>query len=340
MQKWLEDNQQQISRQIRHNKLPHALLLSGVKGSGYEELASWLINVLLCQQCHREPTQKKTDNLEHTNSILKPCGQCKRCKLFVSGNYPDHLTLSTDKTTIGVDEVRNLSRFFEKTAHIGKVKTALVIQADRMTSAAANALLKTLEEPTSNSYIILTTDRAETFLPTIISRCQQVEIRPPVGEKLIAAFAAKDSQQQNQSLQDHNNKQKMDTFINLSHNSELLDSDIAEAFELFRKHIKQYLYYQQGRKDLLKVLIDDDNAMRWLERSIVDLMREQWSWQPCEIHEEDNSKGMLNKEQLWQIYHLIKKANIKLKTLVQVNRQFLSEKLLVDITSIINMTKI
>lgn len=322
MQTWLYAIQQQLTQQILQNKLPHALIISGVKGAGFENVAQWLVSILLCQQ-----TQLDNQN------IVQACGQCKTCKLFASGNYPDHLTLSTDKASIGVDEVRNLSRFFEKTAHIGEAKTALLMQAERMTPSAANALLKTLEEPTSNSYIILTTNSAETLLPTIISRCQQIEIRPPVGENLIEACAVSNSQQQEQTSIKNNSHQNTGIFTNLSHYSELSDTDIAKTFALFSGHIKQYLYFQRERQELLKILVDDINAMRWFEKIIVDLMREQWCWNPTEVIEKNSQQVKLNPDQIWRIYRLVQKANIKLKTLVQVNRQLLSEKLLVDIIS-------
>ncbi len=318
MQAWLQTTQQQLSRQLQASKLPHALLFSGVKGAGHEELALWLTQVLLCQHYHVD-----------SQNILHACKQCKTCQLFASNSYPDHITLSTDKATIGVDEVRTLSHFFEKTAHIGTAKTAWVKQADTMTISAANALLKTLEEPTSNSFIILTTNSAETLLPTIISRCQQFTIRPPVGENLFAAFSTGDVQRA--TLQD--NQKKPDLFANLSHYSELSDVVVAKDFQAFQHNIKQYLCYHAHRAELLKILVDNSNAMRWFEKVIVDLTREQWHWNSTASHD---IKSTLDAEQLWQVYRLIQTANMKLKTLVQVNRQFLSEKLLVDISRIVN----
>ena len=318
MQAWLQTTQQQLSRQLQANKLPHALLFSGVKGAGHEELALWLTQVLLCQHYH-------VDNL----NILHGCNQCKTCQLFASNSYPDHITLSTDKATIGVDEVRKLSQFFEKTAHIGTAKTAWVKQADSMTISAANALLKTLEEPTANSFIILTTNSVETLLPTIISRCQQFKIRPPVGENLLAEFSKGDGQ--HVTLQ--HNQQSTDLFANLSHYSELSDTSVANDFQTFRNNIKQYLCYHAHRAELLKALVDNNNAMRWFEKVIVDLTREQWRW---ELSTQSDIEMNLGTEKLWQIYRLIQTANMKLKTLVQVNRQFLSEKLLVDISQIVN----
>lgn len=325
MQTWLYSTQQQLSRQIRGKKLPHGLLFSGVKRAGYEELSLWLVSVLLCQACHED----NVNCTQQEESVLQACGQCKTCKLFANGSYPDHITLSTHKTTIGVDEVRTLSHFFEKTAHIGTVKTALIEQADTMTVSAANALLKTLEEPTSNSYIILTTDRAETLLPTIISRCQQIEIRPPVGKGLLAAFTTDNT---GQATLPHN-QENTGLFANLSHYNELSDADAANAYQVFRENVKQYLCYHQQRADLLQTLVADLNAMRWFENVIVDLMRNQWNW---DVSTSNHSEFILSTEQLWQIYRLLQNANMKLKTLVQVNRQFLSEKLLIEITGIVD----
>ena len=307
MNTWLLNIQQQLSRQILASKLPHALLFAGVPNAGQENLADWLINVLLCQALHQE-------NVGHEQVIIQPCGQCKTCKLFLSSSYPDHLSIISDKSIIGVDAIRKLSQFFEKTAHIGQAKTALVNHADHMTISAANALLKTLEEPTSNSFIILTTDRSDLLLPTIISRCQRIEVRPPVGEKLLAEF----------------NQQGDDVFVNLSHLNELSDSDAAHAYNEFRTHFMQYLTKHRNRNEVLVTLAQHTDGYRWLEKILVDLMREQSGWQTVES---DNTLAQIpDKQQLWHIYNLAQTANTKLKTLVQVNRQFLSEKLLADIS--------
>lgn len=322
MKTWLLGVQQQLSRQIRDNKLPHALLFSGVSGAGYEELAHWLVNVLLCQDLKRELSQNA--NQESTNAqpfILQPCGQCKTCKLFASDSYPDHMTIISDKNTIGVDLVRKLSQFFEQTAHIGQAKTALINHADTMTVSAANALLKTLEEPSSESFIILTTDSSDMLLPTIISRCQQIEIRPPVGDKLLAAYSHQDG----------------DNFVNLSHINELSDELVAVAFTEFRDKVEYYLCAHQYRTEVLATLVECDDGFRWLEKIIVNLMRKQWGWQT--VASDNKPANVINKQQLWQVYNLIQAANIKLKTLVQVNRQFLSEKLLVDISVVVKKSE-
>jgi DNA polymerase-3 subunit delta' len=340
MKTWLLALQQQLSRQIRENKLPHALLFSGVDGAGQEEIAHWLINVLLCQDLTQNILPEIEENLskvsqvsqvsevsevskvseETTNVqpfIFQPCGYCKTCKLFANGSYPDHLTIVNDKNTIGVDAIRKLSQFFEKTAHIGIAKTALVNHADTMTVSAANALLKTLEEPTSQSFIILTTHSSDVLLPTISSRCQKFEIRPLVGKKLLAEYK----------------QQGNDAFVNLSHLSELTDEATAVAFNVFRDKVKGYLCAHQNRAEILTVLVERHNGFRWLEKVLVNLMRNQWGWPTAEY--ENQQESVINKQHLWQVYSLAQAANIKLKTLVQVNRQFLSEKLLADISLVV-----
>ena len=325
MKTWLLGLQQQLSRQIRENKLPHALLFSGVNGAGQEEIAQWLIKVLLCQGLKQSSEQNLNESLSHTShtslennkvtsSIIQPCGFCKTCKLFASDSYPDHLTLVNDKNTIGVDVIRKLGHFFERTAHIGTAKTALVNHADTMTISAANALLKTLEEPTSDSFIILTTHSSDLLLPTIISRCHEFEIRPPVGKKLLAEF----------------NQQGDDAFVNLSHLNELTDEATAVAFVAFRDKVKHYLCTHQYRAEILATLVERKDGYRWLEKIFVNLMREQWNWPIADS--KNDQVNSINKEQLWQVYSLVQAANAKLKTLVQVNRQFLSEKLLADIS--------
>lgn len=327
MKTWLVTIQQQLSRLLRDKKLPHALLFSGVEGAGQEEIAHWLINVLLCQNVKRssgnnldntnEIVQESLANSTQTPFIFEPCGQCKTCKLYTKNSYPDHLTIVSDKKNIGVELIRDLSHFFEKTAHIGFMKTALINLADTMTISAANALLKTLEEPTANSFIVLTSHNSDLLLPTIISRCHEFEVRPPVGKALLAAYG----------------QQGDDPFINLSHLNELADQETAVAFVVFRDKVKQYLFSHQYRADILTTLIGHSYGYRWLEKVIVNLMRDQYGWS---IAESGNKQVVdINAQQLWDIYNLIQVANGNLKTVVQVNKQFLSEKLLADITAVV-----
>jgi len=304
MKDWLLEEQSRLTDQVVNGKLPHALLISGIQGSGKHELANWLIGALLCQK----------PQFKSNNGLISACGHCKTCRLYHSNSYPDYLPVVSDKATIGVDSIRRASQFFEKTAQLGRVKIVLIAAAESMTIAAANALLKTLEEPTENSFIILLSSSRDTLLPTIISRCRLLEIRPPVGKVLLA-----------QLEQSHGNN-----YSNLSHLPELLDQNIQNQYIEFESLFIAQLQSKVEKKLWLKMLIDSPEALRWLEKILTNLMRTENGWS---INDKfgNEKKPRFNKNMLWQIYLklqiMVKQVNI----LSQVNRQFMIEKFVADI---------
>lgn len=300
MHTWLNQHQLLLSQQILKVKLPHAILINGVPGAGKSELSNWLIKVLSC------------NSPANNQSILTPCMSCKPCLLQQSKTYPDHLFIDNDGKSIGVDQVRQASRFFEKTAQLGHCKTTLINAAHTMTVSAANALLKTLEEPNNNNFIVLQTSEVETLLPTIISRCFVLDIRPPVGDALLAEL-----QQSGQ-----------DPFVNLSQLSELSNAATNENYQRFSKSFIEFLQGNSAKhSEVLQQLNDNTECLRWLEKVMVALMRQQYKWLPGE--------NQLNEEVIWSIYQVIISATKQLKTLTQMNKQFTFEKLLVDIIDII-----
>ncbi|MCC5824689.1 DNA polymerase III subunit delta' [Alkalimonas sp.] len=154
---WLESSYQQLAALHQQQNFPHAILLSGSRGLGKQTLVKALAGFLLCQ----------------SESLRKPCGQCKACQLRQAGHHPDYWQETETEGRIGVDSIRQLSRFFHEHAQQGGARVAVLPQAERMTEAAANALLKTLEEPPKGGYLLLTSDQPALLLPTILSRCQQ-----------------------------------------------------------------------------------------------------------------------------------------------------------------------
>ena len=342
-QPWLVDLQLQLSKQIAETTLPHGLIISGIKGSGYDNLANWLLSVLICQ-----------NKLVAENQILQACQHCKACQLRQAGHYPDHLTISAEKNSLGVDEVRRLSHFFEKTALIGQIKTAIITQADTMTVSAANALLKTLEEPTANSFIILTTEQIASLLPTVISRCQQIQIRPAMGNNLHASLT---------NSRTFVDETKVDKFTNLTHLPELTQADIAEDFQklstLFQQFLaKNNLARHEHRNELVVMLSEHEYALRWLEKIIVDLTRTSYGWcskpmsrqygagqqtTPALIATselttkpivESTPEPALAQDDVWQIYRLIATVKQTIKKQPQANKRLMVEKLLLDIASV------
>jgi DNA polymerase-3 subunit delta' len=311
MKDWLLQEKLLLSQQIASGKLPHALLINGVKGSGKYELANWLINVLLCQ----------SPELSASSKITSACGQCKTCRLYKSNTYPDNLFVEADKTTIGVDSIRKVGRFFEKTAQLGYSKTVLIFAAETMTIAAANALLKTLEEPTANSFIILLSSSRDTLLPTIISRCRLIEIRPPVGEALL--------EQLEQVGGNH--------YSNLSHGPELFDQNIQLQYSEFEHSFIAHLQGDVEKTKWLKMLNDSPEALRWLEKILTNLMRTKNGW--LAVNSVNIGKKVkLHRDILWQIYLKLQIMTKQVNMLSQVNRQFMMEKFIADIDHILQIS--
>ena len=111
------------------------------------------------------------------------CGQCQSCQAFLQGTHGDLFLLQVpeSKTAIGIDQVREATHFLQQTALYGAAKLLLVRDADQMTPAAANSLLKTLEEPPGNALILLSSAEAWRLPPTVRSRCQLLRL-PRVGK--------------------------------------------------------------------------------------------------------------------------------------------------------------
>jgi len=108
------------------------------------------------------------------------CGECRSCRAIAQGAHGDLMVVSRPegKNAIGVDQIRSAAQFLQQTAMYGSLKILLIKDADAMTLAAANSLLKTLEEPAGNTLILLTTAEAWRLAPTIRSRCQRFPLPP------------------------------------------------------------------------------------------------------------------------------------------------------------------
>jgi len=147
-------------------RLPHALLISGQDGVGKRVLAEQLAYSLLCEQPAADG---------------QPCGQCAACGWLQAGTHPDLLWLLPEEAgkAIKVDQVRALTGELCMTSHAGRYKMVIIQPADAMNKNAANSLLKTLEEPTDNTLLVLLTALPGRLPATIRSRCQQLQIAVP-----------------------------------------------------------------------------------------------------------------------------------------------------------------
>ncbi len=154
------------------DRMPHALLIQGRAGTGKLALARELVAGLLC---------------EHRSGKLA-CGECDACRWFAAGNHPDFMQVGPPEDDaaekqrqkpINVDQVRAASRFLQLSSHRGGLRVVLLQPAEGMNPAAANALLKTLEEPPDRTLLVLVSHHPARLLPTVISRCHQVRVPIP-----------------------------------------------------------------------------------------------------------------------------------------------------------------
>ncbi len=167
---WLASLRERLSAMKSQDRLPHALLLLGQPGAGQSELGLWLAAYLLCD---RKGTSA--------------CGTCAGCRLFLAGTHPDfyRVSLEEDAAVIKVEQIRSLSESFSLKSYRGRSKLALVDPADAMNLNSFNALLKTLEEPSDNTYLILTASRSDRLPRTIVSRSARLRLPlPTAGEAL------------------------------------------------------------------------------------------------------------------------------------------------------------
>ena len=165
---------------------PHALMLVGAAGSGRRATASHLASWLLCRQ----------------PSADAACGQCRSCHLLQAGSHPDLLrvALEEDSNSIKVEQIRSLINAMNLTAGFNGWRIAIIEHASGMTDNAANALLKTLEEPGARTLLLLLADNRKALPATIYSRCQQWLLSAPEAE-LARSWLRQHSQCDDASLQ-------------------------------------------------------------------------------------------------------------------------------------------
>lgn len=161
-----------LQNAIQMKKVSHAYILDGEEGAGKMMLARAFAQTL---QCERGGTE--------------PCGECHSCKQALSGNQPDIITVGHEKpASIGVEDIRGqLCGDIQIKPYSSPYKIYIVDEAEKMTVQAQNALLKTIEEPPAYGVILLLTTNADAFLPTILSRCVTLKLRP-VKSEVIRAY--------------------------------------------------------------------------------------------------------------------------------------------------------
>ena len=167
---------------IRYNKVANAYLICGERSCGKEFLANIFAEALECEETARDSSE-----------ITDPCGKCHSCIQAEGGNQPDIIHITHDKPNIvSVDDVRKqVIGDIAIRPYSSRYKIYIMNEAEKMNQQAQNALLKTLEEPPAYAVIILLTTNAEALLPTILSRCVTLQMKP-VSDEALRAYLMKE----------------------------------------------------------------------------------------------------------------------------------------------------
>ena len=158
-----------LQNAIRHHRIPHAYLFAGDEGVGKKLTAVMFAKALNCRECEDDS-----------------CDRCVSCHKIDAGNHPDVRIIAPEGQFIKIDQIRTLQKDVGYKPYEGKRKVYTLDHADTLRPEAANALLKTLEEPSADSLIILVTANVYALLPTVISRCQLVRFISFGVQKLTA----------------------------------------------------------------------------------------------------------------------------------------------------------
>jgi DNA polymerase-3 subunit delta' len=253
---WLEPTRRALREQIEQDRLPHALLITGRPGVGKQALARHLAGMLLCHK--RAPDGA-------------PCGQCPACAQLAAGSHPDFLqvTPEEDATAIKVDQVRALSETLSLCAHGQGFKVAIISPADWLNMNAANSLLKTLEEPSDNTVLVLVSDRPARLPATIRSRCQRVRVSVPERALALAWLSDRVT-----------DGSQADTCLKLAGGAPLTALALAGEgiLEARRDRLDELVGILEGRTQALEVAQtwsrdDGMQGIHWLRDWLMDMLR-------------------------------------------------------------------
>lgn len=165
---------------MRYGRLGHAYLITGPDHIGKTTLCRLLAQAMNCERDLGE----------------RPCGQCRTCQLIAADRHPDVQLVQPEvsgrgKLTLKIETIRQLQQDLNLSAYEARVKVAILQRFDAATDGAANAFLKTLEEPPASVLLLLTANDADTLLPTISSRCRTLNLRPLPADLIEQSLATR-----------------------------------------------------------------------------------------------------------------------------------------------------
>ena len=318
---WLAPYSESLAAVLEQGRFPHALLLSGQPGMGRAALAESVARMLLCER----PSE------DHS-----PCGACPGCVQFEAGTHADYFHLhpevdektGKESTVIKVDQIRALSEKLSLSSHRGGYKVAVLNPAEAMNLNAANSLLKTLEEPSDNTVLVLVCVHPAHLPATIRSRCQQIRIAAPEREAARSWLAGQLPEED------------PEIYLQLANGAPL--AALAQAREgsiaARQEHFGALLAILDGRTSPLAVAqawSKDENlqGIHWLRDWLMDLLRIHMTGQTGDVRSVDLVDGLARLAQRLDsrvLFDQLGQINrtLRLTAASSLNRQLMTEDIL------------
>ncbi|KAA6186327.1 DNA polymerase III subunit delta' [Thiohalocapsa marina] len=257
---WFATQWQQLQAARQQGRLGHALLFAGPAGIGKRRFADLFSASLLCAAADAQGM---------------PCGQCAECRLLQAGNHPDLIRLQPDADAksgeIKAEAVRALCSHQALTANRADRAILQIAPAEAMNAFAANSLLKTLEEPTDSTLLVLISEDWSRLPATILSRCHRLTLSAPAAAEAVAWVAER--------LQGHTREQ-IALLLQLAHGAPLRALALAEGDHLQARDaaFDQFRGVAQGRIDPVAAAAawqrqDAEALLDWLAGWVSDLLR-------------------------------------------------------------------
>ncbi|WP_182201634.1 DNA polymerase III subunit delta' [Paraliobacillus salinarum] len=234
-----------IVNMIERNRISHAYLFHGQKGTGKNQIATMLTKSIFCLN--------RIDG--------EPCHTCRNCIRITSGNHPDVHKIVPEGASIKKDQILHLQKEFSYTGLESNRKVYIIQDADKMTVNAANKLLKFLEEPSQQTTAILLTDNVNGIIQTIRSRCQIIALQPLNENKMQTVLQESGITASNARL--------FSAITNNVEDAKMFDQD--EWFAQARNLVVQLIEMLQHKKDEVLLFIQKQWMPHFSERSQLQL---------------------------------------------------------------------
>lgn len=300
-------------------RIPQALLVTGLSGIGKRRLAEAYARALMCHSPLND---------------YAACGQCQSCKLFAAQTHPDFLLVEPDEPgkAIGIDKIRQLIVKLALKPQFDTQRVVIISPADGLNNASANAFLKCLEEPTARTCLILLTEKPSRLPATIRSRCQVVRCEVP--ERNVAG----------QWLQQQGAGEHSDMLLSLSQGAPLLAREYAQQnfIAVRQDYFSAWVQVAEGKKNLVALAeqwqkpagVDLNVLLAWMLGWVMDLIKFCCQIESDQLRNPDMKKPLqalakrLELKRLYPFYDSLLIARSQLST--PINKQLLLEQLLIS----------